>query len=232
MRIVVVEDEEVIARRLERLIRKALGDRVAAFHSAATLDDAMQLLDQERIDVLFLDLNLHGQDGFELLGGVASRSFQTIVVSAQHDQALRAFQFGVTDFIPKPFDEARLRQALGRLTQREPSLRQRLKYLAVRKAGRILPIPLDDVLYVQGADDYSELHCLDGARHLHDKTLRDLERLLPDSFQRVHRSYIVSIPRVQAYRSKPGSRYFVELTNGEEVPVSRAKYRELKNRMG
>ena len=232
MRIVVVEDEEIITRRLGRLIRKVLGDRITALDSASTLSGAVDLLDGARIDVVFLDLNLHGQDGFDLLEGAASRSFQTIVVSAKQDQALRAFEFGVTDFIPKPFDEARVRQALDRVTQREPLLRRRLKYLAVRKAGQVVPISLEEVLYIQGADDYSEIHCHDGSQHLHDKRLRDLEQLLPEPFERVHRSYIVNLTRVRAYLSKPGSRYFLELMNGKELPVSRSRYRELKSRMG
>jgi len=231
VRILVVEDEEVAAARLVRLTRTVLGNRLLSLDQVSSLAEAEDHITSHAIDLLFLDLNLSGRDGFELLNRAAAAPFQTIIVSAQHDQALRAFEYGVTDFVAKPYDEKRLRQALQRFAHRETTLRERLRYLAVRKGQRIVPIPLTEVLYIQGADDYSEIHCADGSRHLHSKSLSALEQILPARFQRVHRSYIVNSVKINTLRSEPGSRYFACLVTGAEIPISRARFKDLKNSM-
>ncbi len=230
MRVVVVEDEAVVARRLLRLLGKILGDDLVSIDHVATLAAAIDHLDRHAVDVLFLDLDLSGQDGFELLADSVSRSFQTVVVSARHGEALRAFEYGVLDFVPKPYDEPRLRAAVERVKAGDSSGPGRTKYLAVRKRGEIVPIAVADVVYVQGANDFSELHCRDGSVHLHQKTLSALTRLLPAPFERIHRSYIANLDEVHSFRSEEGSRYFVRLATGEDLPVGRSRARALRDR--
>jgi len=237
MRVAVVEDEAIVARRLLRLISRILGGRLERLEHVSGLGEAESLLDRSWVDLLFLDLNLRGRDGFRLLADAASRPFDTIVVSAHHDQALRAFEYGVVDFVPKPFDEERLTRAIHRAldrgtgrrgeTVREPG---RARLLAVRKAREVVPIPVAEVLYVRGAGDFAELHCRDGSVHLHQKTLNRLESILPAAFERIHRSYIVDTEAIRAFRAEEGSRYFVRLDGGDEVPVSRALARAIRAR--
>ena len=119
MRVVVVEDEEVAAGRLIRLLGGILGGDLRSITHKTTLEEAREHLADHPVDLLLLDLNLHGRDGFRLLGEAAAGSFQTIIVSARHEKALRAFEYGVTDFVAKPYDENRLRQAIQRVTDRE-----------------------------------------------------------------------------------------------------------------
>lgn len=232
MRVVVVEDEAVVARRLIRMLRRILGDKLQAIEHLQTIEDAAEHLSGQQTDLLFLDLNLHGRDGFRILEEVTAGSFQTIIVSARHDQALRAFEYGVVDFVGKPYDESRLRAALTRVTQREDSLRSRIKYLAVRKGGQIIPVPVEQIIYASGADDYSELRVRDGSTYLHGKTLHALEQILPPYFERVHRSYLVNTRMIESYRAKAGGKYSLRLTTGEAIPVSRTRFKGLKARMG
>lgn len=234
MRVIVVEDEEIAAGRLIRLVTAILGPELLSIEHAASLEQAREHLENRKdpVDLLLLDLNLHGDDGFRLLAETAAGPFQTIVVSAQHDQALRAFELGVTDFVPKPYDEERLRLAIGRVTERDESLRSRLRYLAVKRGAEVVPVPVETIRFVKGADDYSELHCEDGSSHLHGKTLNGLMHLLPANFERVHRSYIVNMRVIETCRSEPGSRYFLRLTTGEDIPVSRARIKDLRKKMG
>ena len=228
--IALVEDEAVVARRLERLTRRILGDTVTSLVRLSSLPEALQHVRHHPIDVLLLDLNLRGQDGFQVLEDAAAGSFHTIIVSARHELALRAFEYGVVDFVPKPYGEARLRQALERLHGLPPEARK-LRFLAVRKGRRVVPIPLDDVLYLQASGDYSKVICHDGGEHLHQKTLTQLSQLLPDTYVQVHRSYLVDLRQVESLESRPGSRYFVRLRGGQEIPVSRAKVQELRKQL-
>lgn len=231
MRILLVEDEEMVARRLERLLGEILAGQPLHLQRAASVAEAQGVLEKSAIDVLFLDLNLNGRNGFQILADAASRSFQTVVVSAHEEQAIRAFEYGVTDFVPKPFTVARLRQALDRVAERAPARRAALRYLAVRRAGEVRPVPLEEVVYLQGAGDYAEIHCRDGSTHLHDKSLNQLERLLPATFLRVHRSYVVHLAYIRCLRSEPGTRYALRLSTEEEIPVSRSRVAALRQHL-
>jgi DNA-binding LytR/AlgR family response regulator len=229
--ILIVEDEDVIAQRLERLLRKLLADRAVTIRRASSVADGLELSSRHAIDLLLLDLNLSGRSGFAILADAVSRSFQTVIVSAHEEQAIRAFEYGVTDFVPKPFGEARLRKALDRVFARHEAGRPAARYLAVRLAGEVRLIPIDAVACIRGAGDYAEIHCRDGASHLHDKSLAALECLLPSTFLRVHRSAVVNLDFVEKLSSAPGSRYSILLRTGERVPVSRARVAELRSRL-
>ena len=231
MNVLVVEDEEVVARRLARLVRAILGPRLGSLEMATTIEDALEHLRTRSVDLLFLDLVLNGDDGFRVLGEVVAGSFQTIIVSAHANQALVAFEHGVTDFVAKPYTEDRLRQALLRVDQREPALRDRLRVLAVRRHGAVRLLPLASIVRIAAADDYSELHCEDGTTWLHDKTLASLACLLPARFERVHRSHIVDIDRVARWEVAEGTRYHLVLDRGDEVPASRTWIQTFRRRV-
>jgi two-component system response regulator LytT len=231
MNVLIVEDEDVVARRLARLTRTILGPRLTALDTATTVDAARDRLHASPLDLVFLDLDLNGHDGFRLLAEAVAGSFQTIIVSAHADQAIRAFEHGVTDFVAKPYNEDRLRQALRRVDQREPALRDRLRVLAVRRHGEVRLLALDTIVRIAAADDYSEIHCDDATTHLHDKTLASLEHLLPARFERVHRSHIVDVHRVARWEIAEGSRYHLTLDRGDQVPASRTWIQEFRRRV-
>lgn len=232
MRVMIVEDEPLLARRLERFCREILGERLEAIRIATLLSEASARLDESPVDLLLLDLNLHGRDGMELLASSVAGSFHTIIVSANTDQALRAFEYGVIDFVPKPFSRERLAQALQRVTERGARAAGAAKFLAVRKFGRVELVPIDRILYVEGAGAYAELVLADGRRELHDKTLEKLHALLPPVFERIHKSYLVRWNAVKALHAREGSHYEVELNNGLRLPVGRTRYRELREKLG
>ncbi len=228
MRLVIVEDENTVAQRLERLARDILDEQLTSLRVFHTLDDANDYITSETIDVLFLDLNLAGRDGFELLKTVVARSFHTIIVSAYADRAVEAFEYGVLDFVTKPFTRARLAKALDRYNS---SFRQqRTRYIAIKRRGVIEPINLDRVHVFKGANVYSEAILDDGSLLLHDKPLSRLEQILPANFERVHKSYIANVSAVARIR-QTGNRTHLEMVSGAEVPVSRSKVSVIKGRL-
>lgn len=231
MRLLIVEDEAVVARRIEQFCRRILGERLEWLRVSETYEAAQSVLAESPIDVLLLDLHLPGSDGMSLLEAKVAGSFHTIIVSACTDHALRAFEHGVLDFVAKPFTEARLAEALRRATDPEGRSPQAARFLAVRKVGRIELIAVDDVLYIQGADDCSELVLFNGRRELHDKTLEKLQSVLPPVFERIHKSYLVRWSAVTALHVRQGSRYAAELKNGILVPVGRQRYKELRRKL-
>jgi two-component system, LytTR family, response regulator LytT len=230
MRILIAEDESVTARRLERMVHEILGVRVESMAVKESLADAEEYLFEKPIDLLFLDLNLNGEDGYDLLKLAAAGSFQTIVVSANSDRAIEAFKYGVLDFVPKPFDLERLKRALERASIKGPGLSP-AKYLSVRKHGKVELVPVESVLYLQGAGDYVEIHLLDGRMELHSKTLESLAGLLPPHFERIHKSYIADIRSMKGIVLQGAGKYAMEMKGGRLVPISRTKYKEMKERI-
>jgi two-component system response regulator LytT len=230
MRILIVEDEPLIARRLEQFCRAILQGDLELVRSAQSFDAASADLAAFAFDVVLLDLKLQERDGLQLLHLAAAGSFHTIVVSANLDQALRAFEFGVIDFVPKPFSRERLEQALRRAAGGDGRAPRPAQRLAVRKRGRIELLNVNDIIYVEGSDKYSELVLADGRRELHDKSLLRLEAVLPPVFERTHKSYLVRLSEVARLFALEGSRYELELKNGVRLPVGRTRYRSLKAR--
>ena len=223
----IVEDESRIAKRVERMTRDILGNTLQSLTHINTLQEALTFIENNPLDLLLLDLNLNGEDGFDLLTTAVSESFHTIVISAYKDQAITAFEYGVLDFVPKPFDRDRLEKAFNRRMRKE-RLETQVKYLAVKQRQRIQLIPIDEVLYIKGAGAYTELFLSGGKKELHDKSLERLEQLLSPTFERIHKSYLVKISEVKGIIVNSGSKYMAELRSGGFIPVGRTRYKEIK----
>lgn len=230
MNVLIVEDESRIAKRVERMTRDFLSDTLQSLTLINTLHEALAFIENNSLDIVLLDLNLNGEDGFDLLSKAVSESFHTIIISANKDQALTAFEYGVLDFVPKPFNRDRLEQALNRTTSKGEVTPDKIKLLAVKKRGNIQLILIENVLFIKGAGAYTELFLTDGTKELHDKSLEKLEQLLSSSFTRIHKSYLVKMSEVKGISVESGSKYMAELKDGTLVPVGRTRYKDLKKK--
>ncbi|AZJ35888.1 LytTR family DNA-binding domain-containing protein [Tenacibaculum singaporense] len=230
MNILIVEDESRIAKRIERMTRDILGDTLQSLKYANTLHEALRFIENNTLDLILLDLNLNGDNGFDLLTTAVSKSFHTIVISAYKNQAITAFEYGVLDFVPKPFNRDRLEQAINRISTKEKVTINTVKFLAVKKRQKVQLIPMEDVLYIKGAGVYTELFLKDEKKELHDKSLEKLEQLLSPSFERIHKSYLVKMTEIKEIIVEPGSKYIAELKNGTRIPIGRTKYKSIKEK--
>ena len=227
MRILIVEDEASVAARVERLTKMVLGERVERLSKCSTLAAGLHYINSHTIDVLLLDLNLNGLNGFDLLKTIVSHSFHTIIISANTHQAIEAFEFGVLDFIAKPFTVERLGKAFARYDELSKHNQVSARYLTIRKKGELVVIKTEDILYIKGAGNYSELNMSYTPNLLHDKSLNKLETILPEYFKRIHRSYICNWEQVNKVINHGAGKYEIELKNGAKLPISRAKYKLL-----
>lgn len=221
--ILIVEDEPLVAQRIFRLTTEILHDRLDRITTASTLAQAEGELQKADHDLILLDLNLAGQDGFSLLPRITAKAPHVIVISAQTERALEAFEYGVLDFVPKPFTRPRLEKALSRLWLRESSANPATKHLSFEGRRGVEVIKLQDVLFFKAADKYSEAVLRDGTTRFHDKPLNRLEHILETDFIRTHKSYLVHQQAIQNVKSLEGSRYAVKLMNGDQLPVGRTR---------
>ena len=232
MKILIIEDEPAIARRTRRLTQSILGENIAQIDICNSVENGLAFLAEHEIDLLLLDLNLHGADGFSILEQMMAAPFHTIIISAYKEKAITAFEYGVLDFVPKPFKQDRLAKAFQRLQNSTVEAKSETKFLAIQKKGRYQMLPVEHLLYIKGAGIYAELVFKDGKKEIHNKNLDKLSQLLPPHFDRIHKSYIINNQEIEELLVEAGSKYTLVLKGGAQAPISRSKYKGLREKWG
>ncbi len=228
MNALLVADLAPDALHLERLIHLAWGPVRSSVYLADGDKDPATWLSANGADVIVVDPGKTGLDWLQRAPGAAGT---TVVVSDEPSLAVQAFELGLGDFVRKPVTPGRLAQALRRVLASGRGNPVRASRLAVRKAGRVELVPVDDLMYAQGADNYSEIVLNNGRRELHDETLTALANRLEGEFERVHKSYLVRVSAMRRLTPRPGNHYAVELANGDVLPVGRTHYMGLRRRL-
>lgn len=255
LRVLVVDDELLARQRLEDLLARMEG--VAEVLTAESGRAAVQAVEEQRPDLLFLDMQMPGMSGLDVIRQVGPDALPVTVFVTAHDQyALQAFEVAALDYLLKPFDDGRFRQAFNRAvrqlelkragtaTDRIVDLlegrgsvgrdgeRVATERIAVESGGTTHLVPIASVSHVTAAGPYSELHAEDRT-YLIRETMQSLEeRLAPYGFLRVHRSSIIRLDRVQAVERGSGGDYSVRLAGGVDISVSRARMSELEQKLG
>lgn len=224
-RALLIDDEAPARERFRRLLA-AHTDTVTVVGEAANARDGLAALATENPDLLFLDIQMPGLDGFGLLQQAAPRP-RVIFVTAFAEYAVRAFEENAVDYLLKPVEPARLAAALDRLgtapdtgrlaPDQLDALIAQLRpapaptTLPVRLGDRFLFVPLADITYFEARDKYVYLHTTDGKEYLLDQSLAALAQKLPSAFVQVHRGYIVHRPHVREVQKFLGGRYRLRL---------------------
>ena len=251
LRILVVDDEPLARARLRRML-EAL-DGVTVGGEAASADEARVQLAAGGYELMMLDVQMPGDDGFELLRSLDPRP-AVIFVTAFDQYAVRAFEENAIDYLLKPFAPERLAQAIDRARrelERPEELSRRIAELlggldrsrapspflerfAVRLGARQVIVKAEDVLWF-GAEDKLVFAATATDRHYVNFTLDQLEQKLdPARFTRVHRGAIVNLDYAAALRPGFAGTYRLQLKDEArtEVPVSRGRARQLRERLG
>ena len=259
LRAYLVDDEPLALERLQRLLGsfpeiQIAGSATDPAAAVSALNDAHA----EPIDVLLLDIQMPGMNGFELLAKLAAQPF-VIFTTAYDQHALRAFETNAIDYLLKPIEPEQLERALrklGRLRpiakpgwQQNPALPQLLKELtaslrdskpdyphriASRVGERISFLQLDDVTHFI-AQDKLTFALVNGKRHCVDQTISDLEhRLDPARFLRIHRSALVNVDWIHEVNSWFAGKVVLTLKDQQhtQLTVARDRVRTLKDRLG
>ena len=229
MRILIVEDEEVAARGLKNMLLEILGKEIQSLQIEKSLLGSLSFIQEKEIDLVFLDLDLNGENGFDLLKLSISSSFQTIIVSANIDKAILAFEYGVIDFVPKPILFERLKKAIYKL--KSSSFKSKTKYLGVKEDNSIKFLLTKNIIYIQGNNKNSILYLKDGNKKIHSKNLENLSKIIPNYFFRIHKSYLINLKELEKVLVQSGGDYKAKLNTGKLLPISRKIYPLLKKRI-
>jgi len=234
LKALVVDDEAPARSELRYLLGEAGGVEVVG--EAGNAVEALQLIKAIPYDVIFLDIQMPGLTGVQLaevLSGL-SRPPSIIFVTAHSEHAVKAFEVNATDYLVKPVEIDRLRQAIARLEPAAEQAPAKVERIPVEKAGKKLLINVTDILYVMAKDDYSYLYT-PADRYLSTISLAQLEvKLEPVGFFRIHRRYLVNLARVKEVVPMYGGTLLLTLADdaATQIPVSRRRVPALKKALG
>ena len=240
MRTLIVDDEELARKGLRRDL--AEDPDIEVVGECADGFEAVRAAVELKPDLILLDIQMPRLDGFEVLE-LLDPAISIIFITAHDQHAVRAFQVNAVDYLLKPVDPDRLREALERARER----RRRHQLLpvaalaaAARKPGvpasrvlvrdgtKVHVIPADAIDYIQAQDDFIEIHA-GGRRHLKQQTLSSIEGSLdPTRFARVHRTYVLNLDRLARIELIAKDRHVAILRDGSQLPLSRAGYLRLR----
>jgi two-component system, LytTR family, response regulator len=235
IRAVVVDDEAWARRNLTVLL-----SRDPDIGTVVECESGLQAIEEirkSRPDLVFLDVQMPGCGGFDVLELLGSDLPSTIIfVTAYDEYALRAFEAGALDYLLKPFDDARFHRALDRakdkLAHYTPLQPQRLQRIVVKSRGEVLFLNVADIDWIEAAGYYACLH-VGSDTHILRRTLLELVGDLDENkFMRIHRSIIVNLDRIHALELQEGGDYEVVLTSKVRLRLSRRFRKRLQDRMG
>lgn len=238
MKAILVDDELDGIRTLEKMLgRHCPHVKIAAVCSNATV--AKKQLEEVSPDVVFLDIQMPGKSGLEMLTELTVKNFEVIFVTAHNEYMLQALQYSAADYLLKPVDEDRLIEAVQRVEKRLEAGKkeERTETLLhnLSKAGHpsemrlCLPtlkgfiiLKLEDIIYCEAERSYTIFH-LEGNRTVTvSKPLLDYDNLLQDTtFLRIHKSYLINLIHVKEYQRGEGG--VVIMSDNAEIEVSRRK---------
>jgi len=237
--VLIVDDEPLARDRVRELLNGA--DDIEIIGEAANGEEALTMIAGEAPDLVFLDIQMPGLDGFGLLRALAPEDIPTVIFVTAFDQyAMQAFDAHAIDYLLKPFDRERFQIALGRarevmrgraagtLDDRLASLLEDLKpgprfleRILVKTGGRVLLVKTEDIDWIEAAGNYLRLH-VGRDRHLLRETMAGIEQQLdPKTFVRIHRSTIVNLERITTFEPALHGDYNVALKDGRTLTLTR-----------
>jgi two-component system LytT family response regulator len=240
-------DDEPLAREGLRLLLSGDPD-VIAIDEARNGREAVQAIAAKRPDLVFLDVQMPEMDGFAVVREVSPERMPAVVFVTAHDKyAIQAFEINAIDYLLKPVTADRFATALARAKSRLTSAPSAdanrrilsllesiaspghaLKRLAVRSGGKTVFVDVDDIDWIEAAENYVQLHA-GRAEHLLHVTMNALEKSLdPETFLRIHRSVIVNVRRIKELQPVMHGEYVITLANGIRLQSGRNYNEKLK----
>lgn len=226
-------DDEILARVA---LRQALAGHadVEVMGECGNVREATQAITTLLPDLVFLDIQMPGGDGFNLMHDLTSIESPPLIVftTAFAEHALQAFDANAIDYVLKPIDQARFDQAMDRVRKHWLGLQHRgisparcdgeyIKRISVQMAERTIVIPVTDIDWIRADDNYVRIHA-NGATYLHRETLRHLYASLdPAHFLRIHRSIVVNMNRIREVHALFQGHAEVVLHDGTRLDLSR-----------
>jgi two-component system, LytTR family, response regulator len=229
---IIVEDIQIAADFLRKFCEKS--DLVEVKGHFLNVMDALEYLDREKVDLLFLDVEMPGANGFELLDRL-TYSPMIILTTSKTEYAFNAFQYHVNDYLKKPFTYKRFIEAIGKLQQQPAetsptpqlpvSFQTDAEFLFIKADDKLTKIRKDEILFLESMRDYVKF-VTPSRNFMTYSTLKNMEeKLNGQTFLKVHRSYIVNLSKIDDIR---GNTIYIL---GNQIPIGKGHKEDLEARL-
>lgn len=230
---IIIEDQTQLRHALVIMLEMVAGNQVQVIGYAENITDARALIDQQKPDLVFMDIMLKNGTAFDVLEHLEHRDFHLVFTTAYEQHAISAFKYNAVDYLLKPIDPEELKHTLQRISRLQNRMLQKSQLdtpssFLTRTPDRII-LPTQEAMYVvkpeqvircETSGSYTTFYVADGRKIMVSKPLKNYEEILStEDFFRVHQSHLINIHYVNSY-SREG---MVKMTDGIEVPIARGK---------
>ncbi len=235
IRVIIVDDEERGIIALRELINNYCTD-VQIVGTATNIADAESLIKEKEPDLVFLDIEIPGSNGFQLLEKFNEINFEVIFVTAYQEYAIKAIKFSALDYLLKPVRISELQSAIEKIKKKHHSQTENntgkyhffktmineanpFKKIILSTMEGYYPVKIEDIIYCKADDSYTHFYLQAGKHYIVSKQLKDFDDILqPHNFFRIHKSYLININHIEKVTKTDG--IGVIMSNHEELPVS------------
>ncbi len=224
LKCVIVEDLQVAADYLAKCCEKS--GQIEVLAHFPNVAEALVYLNQHSVDLLFLDVEMPGATGFELLDQLAYFP-KVVLTTSKSEYAYDAFEYNVTDFLKKPFTYQRFQESLQKITTAPENniASTATDHIFIKSEGKLVRLNNDDILYIESMGDYVKF-VTGEKKYITHNTIKNLEEKVSRlSFIKVHRSYIINISKIDDIREND---LYIK---GNEIPISKAHRSEVMKRL-
>ncbi|MBL4716497.1 MAG: DNA-binding response regulator [Bacteroidetes bacterium] len=233
-----IVDDEVKARENLQCLLTEYSDKVNVVANEGSVSDAVESFRKHKPDLVFLDIDMCGESGFDFLDKVKNEDFEVVFVTAHNQHAIRAFKYSAIDYILKPIDIEELLNAVNKAEQRRNSgnksyqidqllanldqTNNKVNRLALSTMEGLTFVELENIIRCEAKDNYTYFHITNETNILVSKTIKFYEELLAENeFFRVHQSHLINVNHVKKYVRGDGG--YVVMSDGSDVVISRRK---------
>jgi len=233
----IIDDESQSRSFLRKMLHQYFPE-IRVTGEASTVVEGLKGIHQYNPEIVFLDIQMNGETGFDLLSRLPTIDFALIFVTAFDQYAIKAFRFNAIDYLLKPIVTEELIEAVNKVKQKISASQSDTKELvdqlykdlqepkkihdkiAVSTLDGFIIIPINEIIYCHASSNYTEFHLTNNKCILSSYTLKQYDEILNvQSFFRAHRSYLINMAHVKIYKKGDGG--VIVMSNGEEIELSR-----------
>jgi two-component system LytT family response regulator len=242
----IIVDDELKSRESLKILIEDFCQGVTVLALCQNIAEALKSIEEIKPDLVFLDIQLQRETGFDLLSKYKHVDFEVIFTTAHSEYAIRAFKFSAIDYLLKPIDIEELKSAIVKVEKRKDNtISERLQQLltnlrsstvenyklALPTAEGLVFVKTDEILYCEASSNYTEIIMSDNRKYLVSRTLKEYDEMLGEqNFFRIHHSYLINLNEVKKYVRGEGG--YVIMNNDKSLDVSKRKKDGFLSRIG
>lgn len=227
---VIIDDESRAAKSLEMMLEHPAME-VKCMGVAHQAMDGIALIKNLKPDLVFLDINMPGMTGFDVLKYTDEYQFKTVFVTAHEEHAVKAIKHRVFDYLLKPVDPDELMECVNRVRfgkyhAHETEFGTQLKPLAIPVKDGMVFVKCEDIVWIEGDGSYTTIYAKNNQSYVSSKHLKEIESILPPGmFFRIHKSHVINVTHIHKYLKTDG--YYIQMNDGAVLELARRRKEDL-----